>query len=153
MKVDISNRKELNELLEKATEETSALWGIMKMQNMIEHLATVIQYTNGKKTATQRTTDEEAKAARQALIYTDMEIPIGLKSPLLNGNVAEPFIFLGLEEAKKDLNDQLNDFENYFKTNPSVTCIQPRLGPMNHQEWIIFHNKHFTHHFKQFGLI
>ena len=152
MKVDISNRKELNELLEKATEETNANWGVMKLQNMIEHLAMIMQYTNGKKTIAQRTTDEEAKAARQGLIYSDMEIPQGLKSPLLSEE-AEPFHFPSLGEAKKDLNDQLDDFENYFKNNPDATCIQPRLGPLNHKEWIIMHNKHFTHHFKQFGLI
>ncbi len=152
MKVDITNRKELNELLEKATEQTNAVWGIMKSQNMIEHLATVMQYTNGKKTIAQRTTDDEARMARQALIYTDAEIPQGLKSPLL-GEAADPFMFPGLEEAKKDLNDQLDDFEKYFKNNPDATCVQPRLGPLNHKEWIVFHNKHFTHHFKQFGLI
>lgn len=152
MKVDITNRKELNGLLEKGMHDTKASWGIMKFQNMIEHLAMIMQYTNGKKTIAQRTTDEEAMAARQALIYTDAEIPKGLKSPLL-GDVAEPFQFSNLEEAKKDLNEQLNDFEDYFKNNPDATCIQPRLGPMNYKEWIIMHNKHFTHHFKQFGLI
>jgi len=152
MKADITKRKELNELLDKVTENTNGLWGIMKAQNMIEHLATIMQYTNGKKTIAQRTTNEEANTLKQRLIYTDAEIPQGLKSPLLPDE-AEPFKFSSLDEAKNNLNKEIDDFENYFNDNPAATCIQPRLGALNYNEWIIFHNKHFTHHFKQFGVI
>ena len=152
MKVDITKRVELNDLLNKLKEDTRATWGVMKAQNMIEHMSTIVQHTNGKKTIEQRVTDEEAKRNKQAIIYTDMEIPQGLKSPLLSED-AEPFIFSNLELAKNDLNKQLEDFENYFKNNPSATFVQPRFGPLTHAEWIILHIKHFTHHFKQFGLL
>ncbi len=152
MTIDITNRKHLNDLLNTLTESTEAKWGVMKAQNMVEHLATVTEYTNGKKTTAQRTTDEQAKVIKQTMIYTDAEIPQGLKSPLLSDE-AEPFIFSSLDEAKNNLNKQLDDFEEYFKNNPEATCIQPRMGPLNYSEWIIFHNKHITHHFKQFGLI
>lgn len=152
MKVDITNRKELNALLDKLTENTQGQWGLMKAQNMIEHLALVMQHTNGKKQAPQRTTDEEAKKMKDMMIYTDAEIPQGLKSPLA-GETADPFTYASLDEAKKHLNDELDEFENCFAANPSATFIQPRMGALTHDEWIIFHNKHFTHHFKQFGLV
>ncbi len=105
-----------------------------------------------KKTAAQRTTDEEARAIKQTMIYSDTEIPKGLKSPLA-GDGPDPFRFSSLDEAKKDFNKQLDDFENYFKNNPSAAFIQPRMGSLNYSEWIILHNKHLTHHFKQFGLL
>lgn len=152
MKLDITNRSEFNNLLSLLNEESQPIWGVMKPQNMIEHLALVIEYTNGKRTVAQRTSIEEGNAIKQSIIYSDKEIPQGLKSPLA-GEGADPFRFSTLDEAKKNLNEQLDDFEAYFKNNPAATPIQPRLGALNHDEWVIFHNKHFTHHFKQFGLL
>ena len=40
----------------------------------------------------------------------------------------------------------------YFKENKDATPINPTMGELNKQEWTIFHNKHFEHHFKQFNL-
>lgn len=153
MKVDITNRQELNSLLSNLKEGSQPKWGQMKPQNMVEHLATVLQHTNGKKEAPQRVADEEALKAKQYLIYTDAEMSMGLKSPLLPAEGPIPFEFSSLDEAKAHLNKELDDFETYHAIHPDALFIQPRLGKLNHKEWIIFHKKHFTHHFKQFGLI
>lgn len=153
MKVDITNRQELNSLLNNLTENTPPKWGSLKAQNMVEHLAKTLQCSNGKKEIAQRGTDGEALKARQAFIYTDVEMPMGLRSPLLPAEGPVPFEFSDLDEAKTNLNNELDDFEAYHKSHPDALFIQPRLGKLNCREWIIFHNKHFTHHFKQFGLI
>lgn len=152
MKVDITKREALNKLLDALAESAESKWGVMRPQNMIEHLALVTEYTNGKKNAAQKTTKEEANALKQVIIYSDMEIPMGLKSPLA-GEGPDPFRFANLRQAKNNFNKELDDFEAYFKNDPSATFIQPRFGPLNYNEWIIFHNKHITHHFKQFGLV
>ena len=125
----------------------------MKAQNMVEHLATTLQFTNGKKERGQSATEDEASKAKQVLIYTDAELPMGLKTPLLPAEGPIPFEFSSLDEAKQNLNKELDDFEKYHSDNPDAVFIQPRLGKLDHKEWIIFHNKHFTHHFKQFGLL
>lgn len=151
--MDITNRQEVNSLLNNLTENTQPRWGQMQPQNMIEHLAAVLQYTNGKKQIAQRTTEEEGLKAKQFLIYTDAELPMGLKTPLLPADGPISFEFSSLDEAKKALNKELDDFETYHANNPDAVFVQPRLGKLNYKEWIIFHNKHFTHHFKQFGLI
>ena len=78
---------------------------------------------------------------------------MGLKTPLLPADGPISFEFSSLDEAKKALNKELDDFETYHANNPDAVFVQPRLGKLNYKEWIIFHNKHFTHHFKQFGLI
>lgn len=153
MKVDITNRTELNSLLNNLTENAQPKWGQMKAQNMVEHLAKVLQYTNGKKEIAQRTTEEEGLKAKQGFIYTDAEMSLGLKSPLLPAEGPIPFEFSSLDEAKNNLNKELDDFETYHANHPDAVFVQPRLGKLNYKEWIIFHNKHFTHHFKQFGLI
>lgn len=151
-RVNIADRKELTMLLNKLTTDSKALWGKMQAQHMIEHLANTMKITNGKKQAVLKTTEKEASEAKQQFIYTDVEMAMGLKSSLM-GEDPEPFAFPGLPEAVEDLNEQLNDFEHYFKNNPDACFTHPRLGLLNHQEWIVLHNKHFTHHFKQFGLL
>jgi len=153
MQVDITNRQDLNMLLDELNEDTEPRWGNMKPQNMIEHLATVLQYTNGKKQIAQRTSEEEGRKAKEVFIYSDVPMSMGLKSPLLPADGSIPFEFTTLEEAKKQLNKELDDFEAYHAQHPDALFIQPRLGKLNYKEWIVFHNKHFTHHFKQFGLV
>jgi hypothetical protein len=151
-RVDITNRKELNSILSRLTELSVAKWGIMQPQNMIEHLIKTLQYSNGKKEIAQKSTDEEAKQAKAGFIYTDVEMPIGLKSSLA-GETPDPLQYADLDAAKQQLSLELDDFESFFANNPEAEFVQPRLGKLNHQEWIILHNKHFTHHFKQFGLL
>jgi hypothetical protein len=151
-RVDITNRKELNSILSRLTELSVAKWGIMQPQNMIEHLIKTLQYSNGKKEIAQKSTDEEAKQAKAGFIYTDVEMPVGLKSSLA-GETPDPLQYADLDAAKQQLNKELDDFESFFANNPEAEFVQPRLGKLNHQEWIILHNKHFTHHFKQFGLL
>lgn len=149
---DISNRTELTILLNKLTADSKALWGKMNAQNMIEHLANTVKLTNGKKQAVLKATESEARSAKEQFIYTDIEMSKGLKSSTMGDN-PEPLEFENLQDAIKNLNEQLNDFEHYFKNNPDAYFIHPRLGFLNHKEWIVLHDKHFTHHFKQFGLI
>jgi hypothetical protein len=151
-RVDITNRKELNSILSRLTELSVAKWGIMQPQNMIEHLIKTLQYSNGKKEIAQKSTDEEAKQAKAGFIYTDVEMPVGLKSSLA-GETPDPLQYADLDAAKQQLSLELDDFESFFANNPEAEFVQPRLGKLNHQEWIILHNKHFTHHFKQFGLL
>jgi hypothetical protein len=153
MQVDITNRSQLKSLLSQLTENAQPLWGNMKPQNMIEHLSKVLQYTNGKKEIAQRTTEEEGLRAKQAFIYSDVPMSMGLKSPLLPAEGPIPFEFSSLEEAKQQLYEELDDFESYHASHPDAVFVQPRLGKLNHKEWVVFHNKHFTHHFKQFGLV
>lgn len=152
MKVDINKREELNNLLDLICEDTEAKWGLMKPQHMIEHLVKTLEFSNGKMLLALKATEEEAKLAKEKFIYTEVEMPQGLKSSLL-GDAPDPFRFESLEEAKRNLNQELDGFHTYFENNPSATFVHPRLGSLNYQEWIIIHNKHFTHHFKQFGLL
>lgn len=150
--VDITNRKAVNNILDKIKGDEKPLWGIMTPQHAIEHLATIVQYSNGKKQVEQRTTAEEAEAIKQKMIYSDMEIPQGLKSPLLPEGL-DALQHGSLDEAKQALNKELDDFGAYHEANPGAVFTQPRMGPLTGAEWTVLHNKHFNHHFKQFGLI
>jgi hypothetical protein len=81
-----------------------------------------------------------------------MEFPMGLKSPLIPEG-APVYINADLSAAIEALRSELSDLKEYYRTNAHATRTHPRLGTLDYKEWLVFHNKHFTHHFKQFGLL
>lgn len=150
--IRIENINETINRLSKLTVDREPVFGSLTPQQMVEHLVTTIKMTNGKKQIPQRTTKEEGEAWKAKMIYTDMDFPMGLKTPLIpDGPVV--YEHADIPTAVEALKAELTDLETYFKNNPDATPTHPRLGVLNHKEWLIFHGKHFTHHFKQFGLI
>lgn len=148
--IDITDRKNLNLLLSAIQAETPALWGRMNAQNMIEHLVEAVEYTNGKRVADLRFPPDKANRQRQLLVHSDFVIPNGVTSYLPDATKTKRFN--DLATAILELNNELDAFEHFFKTE-GITATHFEFGPMNYKEWIIWHGKHFTHHFKQFGLL
>jgi len=149
--ISISDRETLNESLGKLQTAALPLWGTLTAIGMIEHLITTIEYTNGKKQTTCTLTPEQIEKRKQAVIYSDAELPMGIKTPVSKDDPAAT-TFETLPEAIVALNDELDAFEKYFVTAGAVS-VHPGFGELNYQEWLLFHGKHFTHHLKQFGII
>ena len=146
--IDINNRELLKQLLCSLHPDTQPLWGAMKPQQMVEHLISQVQYTNGKKSGTcHRSTDEAAKSKAMG-IYTDQRIP---KNVVL-GSLPDHYDYDNLQTAIDQLMLELEAFDEYFKV-PGAFAIHGGFGPMDYHEWQIWHNKHFTHHLMQFGLL
>ena len=148
--IDITNRKELNSSLNQLTPETPALWGNLKAQSMIEHLVEAVEYTNGKRVALLHVSANEAASNKQLLVYGDAVISRGAKGYLTDATKTKRY--KDLRTAIDQLNKEIDAFEHFF-TTPEKTAVHQHFGPMNREEWITWHGKHFTHHFKQFGLI
>ena len=148
--IDITNRKELNALLDQLTLETHALWGNLKAQSMVEHLVEAVEYTNGKRLALLHVSADEAESTKQLLVHSDFVITKGAKGYLTDATKTKRY--KDLRTAIDQLNKEIDAFV-YFFTTPGRTAIHPAFGAMNREEWITWHGKHFTHHFKQFGLI
>jgi hypothetical protein len=146
--VDITNRTELCRLLLSLDPRTVPLWGKMKPQQMVEHLVDQVEWTNGKKIPTCDRPADEAYQSKQVMVYTDAGIP---KNVFLE-NLPENYTYPHIEAAIHALMLELDAFDQYFK-EPGIIAIHGGFGPMNHKEWLIWHGKHFAHHFKQFGLI
>lgn len=127
-------------------------FGNMTPQQMVEHLVSTIKFTNGKQQVPQRTTKEEGDAFKAEWIYTDMEFPMGIKTPMI-ADGPPVYVYQDIPAAVDALKTELTDLKTYFADNPEATPTHPRLGMLNYEEWLIFHDKHFTHHFKQFNLI
>ncbi|RYU90553.1 hypothetical protein EWM62_07820 [Mucilaginibacter terrigena] len=145
--VDTANRDTLHTLLLKLTADTKPLWGKMTPQQMIEHLIENVQYTNGTLIPICRRSPEEALEAKQRGLNPDVQIP----KNLFLGDLPAEYAYLNLPASVTRLMADLELFDRYFKTN--AMAIHGGFGPMDYNEWIIWHSKHFTHHFRQFGLI
>jgi hypothetical protein len=148
--IDITDRKRLNSLLSSLQPGTPALWGRMNAQNMIEHLVEAVEYTNGKKLADLKVPIDKANEQRENLVLSDFVIPGGVTGYLPDATKTKRF--KDLETSILALNKELDAFEYFFKTE-GITATHFEFGPMNYPEWITWHGKHFTHHFKQFGLL
>jgi hypothetical protein len=57
-----------------------------------------------------------------------------------------------LHTAIEQLMLELEDFDRYFKP-AGIVVNHGGYGPMDYNEWLIWHGKHLAHHLKQFGLI
>lgn len=145
---DINNRELLKELLYSLNPDAKPLWGQMTPQQMVEHLINQVQYTNGKKTGTCERSADEAAISKAKGIYTDRRIP---KNVVL-GPLPDHYEYDSLQAAISQLMRELYVFDQYFSA-PGAIAIHGGFGPMDYSEWQIWHNKHFTHHLIQFGLL
>lgn len=145
---DINNRTELRKLLLSLDPQIAPIWGKMTPQQMVEHLVDQVEWTNGKRIPFCERPADEAYQSKMEMVYSDIEIGRGVvfKSP------PEHYQYPDIAAAVDQLMLELEAFDRYFQ-QPGITAIHGGFGPMNHQEWLIWHGKHFTHHMKQFGLI
>jgi len=146
--VDITNRKVLYRLLLNLDAQAKPLWGKMTPQQMIEHLITQVQYTNGVRIPTWDGPHENTAARKQNGIYTNNEMPRNI----VLEELPETLTYPDLETAINQLMKELDTFDRHFNTL-DLKVIHGGFGPLDYSEWIIWHGKHFTHHLKQFGLI
>ncbi|MEO9572145.1 MAG: hydroxymethylglutaryl-CoA reductase, degradative [Polaribacter sp.] len=125
------------------------LFGKMNGQQMIEHLSFLLQISNGKVDADYYVSDEKS-ARRKPFLNTDGELQVGFKASMLSEEPND-LKFNSVGEAIKDLFNQIDNFNLHFKTAKAEN--HPFFGELDYEYWQKFHVKHFTHHFKQFGLV
>lgn len=150
--IDILNRVDIFSKLENLHVETNPVFGKMTPQHMIEHLNIALMFSNGKMPQKLYVPENTAAYIKNTIIYTDAEMPLGYKAPMLTDDLPKLY-FPSLEAAIAAFKIQLDDFDNYLKNNPEAIQMHPTMGELDNNEWIVFHNKHFNHHFKQFGLV
>jgi hypothetical protein len=150
--IQITKQESLLPLLKQLYPETKAIFGKMSAQHMIEHLILTLKIASNKIPHPSYFREEKAQAIKQAIIYSPLEMPVGFKAPMLTDDLS-PLLHTTLESAITELTEELTYFDNFFKATIGIKTMNPSMGELNYDEWVIFHNKHFTHHFKQFGLV
>lgn len=151
--IDILDRANVFAILNKLQADDQPQFGMMTPQHMVEHLAFAVRFSNGKEPQAHHYATEKEQKIKANVIGTDYELPIGFRSPVLPVEGLSPLMSASLPDAMNGLKTDLKDFDHYFDEHPTDRPVNPVMGEMNYQEWVIFHNKHFTHHFKQFRLL
>jgi len=113
------NREQLIPLLDKLTHETPSQFGNLKPQEMIEHITVTFQTSSNQKQWSAPQDAEKANAAKQYMIYTDAEMPQGLKTAPME-ELLPPLIHATMIDAKECLYNEIEIFHNYFKNNPEA---------------------------------
>ncbi len=145
------NAPELENKLGPLHENTLPLFGIMTAQHMVEHLTITLKLSSGRINYPLFTPTEQQIQWKESLLYTDMEFPKAIKAPGLKDSLM-PLKYQSLEIAKVQLINSITEYNAFFLENPSAKTNHPRFGMLNHDEWELFHPKHFKHHFGQFNI-
>lgn len=144
-------RETLQQKLALLTPDAAARFGILTPQHMLEHLILTLKLSSGRIPMTDFMPNEKQLAQKQALLFTDIPFPQGIKAPGIPDTLME-LRFPELESAKAALLSSWDAYQEAFLQEPTKTTIHPRFGPLNHVEWEKFHAKHMNHHFGQFGV-
>jgi oxepin-CoA hydrolase/3-oxo-5,6-dehydrosuberyl-CoA semialdehyde dehydrogenase len=142
---------QIQDSLKMLKDDTKPLFGKMTSQHMVEHLTLTLKLSVGKIKYPPFTPSERALIAKQNLLFTELEMSIGITLPNDTGELY-PLKFPDLEEAKEALFQAWDEYITYYEKNGSASEVHPRFGHLNKDEWDRFHFKHTMHHFKQFGV-
>ncbi len=153
MMVDILDRTKLFDILARLQADEKPRFGAMTAQHMVEHLAFTVRFSNGKEPQRHYYPPEKEQRIKVYILDTDNDFIIGFKAPGLPEEGLPELQHSDLDDAVSGLKTELIDFDSYFLRHPEDQPVNPTMGELNFKEWIRFHNRHFTHHFKQFGLM
>lgn len=145
-----ANIEVILEKLSKLDPDTKPAWGEMQAQRMVEHLAEMVRISSGKVSA-ELLIPEDKIEKMQLYLDSDKEMGQNIEVPFAGKNV--PLRHEEIDLAIDELTEEWVDFEEFYEENPLKTVVHPYYGALNFEQWKRLHSKHFTHHFKQFGLI
>ncbi len=138
-------------LLLSLTKESIPRWGIMTAQHMVEHLSYTVKLSNGKKSVNLNIPIEQLES-RRSFLFGPQPFAKNIKS-YTGAAVLQDLKLPDLAAAKTELLDEIQAFLTYFEGHDGLKPMHHTFGELTKQEWLIFHQKHFKHHFLQFGLI
>lgn len=138
------------ELMKQLTPQHKALWGQMDAQQMIEHLLISVEASSGKIESEITTPAEKVAQVKAIGLMSLRPFQREVRNALLPADPL-PYRFNSIEEGIQNLESELAAFKNVFAGNASFVKNSNVFGPLNYEEWMWFHYKHFTHHLTQFG--
>lgn len=145
-------QKEIPAALPKLNDSTKPLWGGMTPQQMIEHLNNVV-VTGTIVTEKEPVPPTKGQTdARNFIIHSDEPLPRGLQNPTFQFGMP-PNTNRTLDEAKAQLAKSIEMFFRVRSNKPTAIAFNAFLGDLNFDEQLVFHGKHFRHHFTQFNLL
>ncbi len=130
--------------------QSEAKFGILTPQHMVEHLILTLKMSAGRIPIPEIVPTEKQLARKQALLFTDLPFPQGIKAPGLPDTLLD-LRYPDLETAKSELIKSFDAYQLLFQENLTKHTPHPGFGLLNFEEWQRFHAKHMDHHLGQFG--
>lgn len=143
-------RYEVPQALERVTDASTARWGQMQAQEMVEHLTWAFELSTGLAQTTCSVPASELPRMRQFL-HSNRPTPREFMNPALVAGLP-PLRHATLQKAKAALKHALGSFLDGPRSDEKLH-VHPIFGPIGHEEWHRTHYKHTHHHLLQFGLI
>lgn len=141
------------EQIKNADTNAVAKWGKMNFQQMIEHVADFFKVSTNEIQFPLVTPVEHLPKYKEFL-YSDKVFRENTKAPVaIIGEEPLPQRNASVSIAIQKLENNINQFVQYFQENPLAKTMHPVFGNLNFEEWILLHYKHVTHHAKQFSLM
>ena len=143
---------EILHALNKLMPESQAVWGTMTAQHMVEHLLLVVELSKGKFDIAIITPPEKVEKIKRIMLYSDAPLKRDFAAPFLPDGL-QTLNFESLEASKNALLKEIENYLRFWQMNPNAIFNHPVFGQLTADDWNLFHKKHFTHHFTQFGLL
>lgn len=144
-------RYKLIPLLRQIPSDRTPLWGRMTLQQMIEHFADTMRIASGKTPFANIITPPEQLEKMRSFVMSDKPFKENTRNPLLP-EVPAPVKNTSVEEAIKELQQEINFFFAVFEKNNLQVTRNPFFGDLNFEENVQLLYKHALHHLKQFGI-
>ncbi|MBS1919604.1 MAG: hypothetical protein JST17_05095 [Bacteroidetes bacterium] len=126
-------------------------WGKMNVQQMVEHIADMLRWANGKiKFDTIHTPPEKLRSYREFLM-SDKPFKENTKNPFL-AEQPGPVRHKTVQAAIGELHEEVIIFFEVFERDPQLVIRNPIFGDLNFEQSIQLLYKHSLHHLKQFGV-
>ncbi|MEN9699084.1 MAG: hypothetical protein RLZZ301_282 [Bacteroidota bacterium] len=136
--------------LDQLSSSTTAQWGSMSAQRMIEHLSDSLRMSIGIGEF-KLEVPEDRLERMQAWLETDKDMAKDMQvsfatpeTPLRNDEIAT---------AIDEFTDCFLAFEEFYEAHPDAKNLHPYYGQLDYRQWCLLHTKHFKHHLAQFNLL
>jgi hypothetical protein len=136
-------------LLSKLEDGSKPLWGEMSAQRMVEHLADALKVSNGK-LKVEMAVSEDKLDRMVSFLLSDKPMAKNIEVYFAGKNV--PLRHEEMDLAIDEVVEEWIDFEELFASQDGLKISHPYYGPLDFEQWLRLHAKHFTHHFEQFGV-
>lgn len=138
-------------LLQKLTGAEVGAWGVLSPQGMIEHMTDSIGVAHGRIQQELQTPVEVLDKVR-SFALSEREFKPNTKNSLMSETPAS-LRNATIQEAISEMEKEISDFINFYKSNPNHLQLNPFFGDFNYDEWLHLLHKHAVHHLKQFNLV
>ena len=138
-------------LLKRIPSDTPPQWGKMTLQQMVEHFSDAVRMASGKTSVTNVLTPPENLDRMRGFLMSEKPFKENTPNPLMS-EVPPPVRNPSMEDALKELQEEIGNFFRVFEANGNRTTRNPFFGDLNFVENIQLLHKHAFHHLRQFGV-